>query len=152
MVHVRFLDLPGDMEPILATLPDLYESNFPGFQADSDFLGRKRGQIRSASRDPGQMILVAIDSAKLAGFIWLAMEEEWGGGGVRGEIAAIYVKPEYRGQGVGRLLMQEGEAMLRRYGCRKVHLMVTRTNESAVRLYEQLGYQVTRLQMEKPFK
>jgi ribosomal protein S18 acetylase RimI-like enzyme len=150
MVHVRFLDLPGDMEPMLSALPDLYESNFPGFQADVEFLGRKRAQIRSASRDPGQMILVAASESGLAGFIWLAMEEEWGGGGLRGEVAAIYVHPAYRGQGVGRLLMEEGEALLKRYGCRKVHLMVTRTNGSAVNLYERLGYQVTRLQMEKP--
>ncbi|HLO04815.1 MAG TPA: GNAT family N-acetyltransferase [Symbiobacteriaceae bacterium] len=148
-MRIRYLDLPGDMDPILATLPDLYESNFPGFVADSEFVSRKKGQIRSASRDPGQTILVAEDAAGLAGFIWLAIEEEWGGTGTRGEVAALYVRPEYRGKGVGRELMAEGEAMLRRYGCHKVHLMVTRSNESAVRLYEELGYKVTRLQMEK---
>lgn len=148
-MRVRYLDLPGDMDAILATLPDLYESNFPGFVADAEFISRKKGQIRSASRDPGQMILVAADSAGLAGYIWLAVEEEWGGTGLRGEVAAIYVLPAFRGQGVGKLLMAEGETLLRQYGCRKVHLMVTRSNESAVRLYEELGYKVTRLQMEK---
>lgn len=151
-MRVRFLDLPGDMEPILACLPDLYESNFPGFRADVEFLGRKRGQIRSASRDPGQMILVATDEYEVAGFIWLAIEEEWGGGGTRGEVAAIYVRPAFRSKGVGRLLMAEGEALLRRYGCSKVHLMVTQTNRAAVHLYEELGYKVTRFQMEKPLK
>lgn len=148
-MRIRYLDLPGDMEQILATLPDLYESNFPGFVADAEFITRKKGQIRSASRDPGQMILVAEDATGLAGFIWLAVEEEWGGTGNRGEVAALYVRPEHRGKGLGRELMAEGEAMLRRYGCRKVHLMVTRSNESAVQLYEALGYKVTRLQMEK---
>jgi ribosomal protein S18 acetylase RimI-like enzyme len=150
-VRIRYVDLPGDMDPILAMLPDLYESNFPGFKADGEFIARKRGQIRAASRDPGQVILVAEDATGLAGFIWLAIEEEWGGTGTRGEVAAIYVQPTYRGTGVGRLLMAEGEAMLRRYGCHKVHLMVTRTNETAVRLYESLGYKVTRYQMEKRF-
>lgn len=148
-MRVRYLDLPADMDPILAMLPELYESNFPGFKADSEFITRKKGQIRSASRDPGQSILVAEDETGLAGFIWLAIEEEWGGLGYRGEIAAIYVRPSYRGKGVGRELMAEGEAMLRRYGCRKIHLMVTRSNEAAVGLYEDLGYKVTRLQMEK---
>lgn len=148
-MRIRYLDLPGDMEPILATLPDLYESNFPGFVADAEFITRKKGQIRSASRDPGQVILVAADSTGLGGFIWLAVEEEWGGMGFRGEVAALYVRPEQRGKGLGRELMAEGERILQQYGCRRVHLMVTQSNESAVRLYEELGYKVTRLQMEK---
>jgi ribosomal protein S18 acetylase RimI-like enzyme len=147
-VRVRYLDYPGDVERIIACLPDLYESNFPGFVADSDFLSRKRAQIRAATRDPGQTLLVAEDGEGLAGFIWLVVEQEWGGAR-RGEVAAIYVLPRARGKGVGRLMMTEGEAVLRSYGCKKVHLMVTRSNEHAFHLYESHGYQVTRLQMEK---
>lgn len=132
-------------------MPELYESNFPGFIADSDFLARKRAQLREASRDPGQAVLVSVDEKGICGFIWLVIEVEYSGRR-RGEIAAIHVDRRSRGAGVGRALMDEGMALLRTYGCETAHLMVTSTNEAAVSLYESLGFEVTRYQMEKPLK
>ncbi|HWI62831.1 MAG TPA: N-acetyltransferase [Symbiobacteriaceae bacterium] len=132
-------------------MPELYESNFPGFIADSDFLARKRAQLREAARDPGQAVLVSVDEKGICGFIWLVIEVEYSGRR-RGEIAAIHVDRRARGAGVGRTLMDEGMALLRTYGCETVHLMVTSTNEAAVSLYESMGFEVTRYQMEKPLK
>lgn len=132
-------------------MPDLYESNFPGFMADADFLNRKRAQLREASRDPGQSVLVSVDEQGISGFIWLVVEVEYSGRR-RGEVAAIHVDRRCRGAGVGRALMEEGLTLLRTYGCEIVHLMVTSTNEAAVSLYENLGFEVTRFQMEKPLK
>jgi len=148
---IRHLDYPADVAPILAFMPDLYESNFPGFRADNDFLARKRAQLREASRDPGQAVLVAADEQGVCGFIWLVIEVEYSGLR-RGEVAAVHVDRRRRGQGVGRRLMEEGESLLRTYGCQSVHLMVTSANETAVGLYESLGYAVTRYQMEKVLK
>lgn len=150
-MRVRHLDYPGDVNAIIRLLPELYEMNFPGFVADTDFLARKKAQIREASRDPGQTILVAEDEWGLAGFIWLSVEIEYNGRR-KGEITAICVANRCRGKGYGRELMQEGEALLRTYGCSSVVLMVTQANASAVHLYESLGYQTTRLQMEKPLR
>lgn len=132
-------------------MPELYESNFPGFMADAEFLARKRAQMREASRDPGQAILVAEDGAGVCGFIWLVIEVEYSGDR-RGEVAALHVAGRARGQGVGRNLMEEGLSLLRTYGCDTVHLMVTASNETAVNLYESLGFAVTRYQMERPLK
>ena len=151
VLRIRHLDYPSDVAPLLTFMPDLYESNFPGFVADSDFLGRKRAQLREAYRDPGQAVLVAEDAEGLCGFIWLMVEVEYSGRR-RGEVAAIYVAERCRGQGAGRQLMEEGMALLRTYGCDSVHLMVTTSNESAVNLYRTLGFEVTRFQMERPLR
>lgn len=150
-MHVRRFDHVGDMSQVLSFLPELYESNFPGFVADSEFLGRKRAQLREAARDPGQAVLVCEDDQGVAGFIWLVVEIEYSGRRA-GEVAAIHVARRCRGQGVGRLLMQEGQDLLRTYGCHSVHLMVTASNAVAVGLYEHMGYQVTRYQMEKKLR
>lgn len=150
-MHIRHFDFPSDAPGILAFMPELYESNFPGFIADSDFLARKRAQLREAARDPGQAVLVSVDEKGICGFIWLVIEVEYSGRR-RGEIAAIHVDRRARGAGVGRTLMDEGMALLRTYGCETVHLMVTSTNEAAVSLYESMGFEVTRYQMEKPLK
>jgi ribosomal protein S18 acetylase RimI-like enzyme len=150
-LRIRHLDYPSDLAQILTFMPELYESNFPGFVADSDFIGRKRAQLREAARDPGQAVMVAEDERGLAGFIWLVVEVEYSGS-QRGEVAAIHVASRCRGEGVGRQLMQEGMDLLRSYGCDSVHLMVTAANEAAVGLYDSLGFQVTRYQMEKPLR
>lgn len=150
-MHIRHLDYPHDVPEILRFLPELYETNFPGFAADLEFIARKRNQLREASRDPGQAVLVAADTAGVCGFIWLTIEVEHTGRR-RGEVSAIHVASRARGQGLGRRLMQEGESLLRTYGCETIHLMVTAANEVATGLYKDLGYQVTRYQMEKPLR
>lgn len=150
-MHIRHFDFAGDVPAILAFMPELYESNFPGFVADADFIGRKRAQLREASRDPGQTVLVSVDEQGVSGFIWLVIEVEYSGRR-RGEVAAIFVAGRCRGAGVGKALMEEGMSVLRTYGCDTVHLMVTAANESAVKLYEHLGFSVTRYQMERPLR
>lgn len=150
-LHIRHFDYPSDASAILSFMPELYESNFPGFQADSDFVTRKRTQLREASRDPGQSVLVAVDEQGVCGFIWLVIEVEYSGRR-RGEVSAIHVDRRCRGTGVGKALMDEGMDVLRSYGCESVHLMVTATNETAVGLYRRLGFEVTRYQMEKPIR
>ena len=145
------MDYPADVAPILSFMPELYESNFPGFIADPDFIARKRAQLREAYRDPGQALLVAADREGVCGFIWLVIEVEYSGKR-RGEVAAIHVARRVRGQGVGRQLMEEGMDLLRTYGCDTVYLMVTSSNETAVGLYRSMGFETTRYQMEKPIR
>lgn len=150
-VRIRHLDYPDDSPQILGYLPDLYETNFPGFKVDTEFVVRKRNQLREAARDPGQAVLVAEDSLGICGFIWLVIEVDYSGRR-RGEVNAIYTARRVRGQGVGRRLMEEGEDLLRTSGCQSVMLMVTASNEPATSLYQSMGYEVTRYQMEKTIR
>lgn len=150
-VQARRFDYQKDVGPILELMPELYESNFHDFVADSEFIGRKRYQLREASRDPAQTILVCEDELGVTGFIWLILSEDYGGER-RGEVAAVCVASRARGGGIGRALMLQGEATLRMQGASQMHLMVTATNAQAVGLYHSLGFGVTRYQMEKSLR
>lgn len=57
----------------------------------------------------------------------------------RGDIWGVYVAPEARGKGVGRLLL-EHVLEHARDRVEQVHLSVTTTNAPAVALYEHLGF------------
>jgi GNAT superfamily N-acetyltransferase len=57
-----------------------------------------------------------------------------------GEISSIYAAPERWGTGLGRALMAEAEAQLRRLGFTTATLWVLRDNQRARRFYERAGW------------
>ena len=62
--------------------------------------------------------------------------------GVRGWIYHLAVSPTHRRRGIATRLMRGAEATLRALGCPKINLQVRATNQSVVRFYQTLGYQV----------
>ncbi len=82
---------------------------------------------------PGVVRLKAICNDRMVGFV---------AGDVRRSenlawIATICVLPEYRRQGIGTALIEECEQRMR---VPRVRLSVRRSNQPAIRMYEQLGY------------
>jgi ribosomal protein S18 acetylase RimI-like enzyme len=59
-------------------------------------------------------------------------------------IEAVAVLPQARGQGVGRALVRYAMDAARRTGRARVALYVVDGNDAATRLYESLGFRVTR--------
>jgi ribosomal protein S18 acetylase RimI-like enzyme len=57
-------------------------------------------------------------------------------------IANVSVRKDCRGQGIGRELMKAAEKQAKQCRARRVELEVFGKNENAIRLYEQLGYEV----------
>jgi ribosomal protein S18 acetylase RimI-like enzyme len=61
-----------------------------------------------------------------------------------GHITQICVAPEFKGAGVGYLLLRQSLATLREFGCVSASLTVTASNEDAMRLYERVGFATVR--------
>lgn len=57
-------------------------------------------------------------------------------------IYGVRVRPQYRNQGIGTLLLKEAESDLKARGFRRVQLNVGQDNPDARRLYERQGYNV----------
>ncbi len=62
--------------------------------------------------------------------------------GVRGWLYKIAVKPEHRGRGYGRKIVEHAEDYLRKLGCPKINLQVLGENGGVVDFYKRLGYHV----------
>jgi len=61
-----------------------------------------------------------------------------------GHIVSVAVLPEYRGRGIGFELMRRTIDSLRdHYECDESYLEVRVSNETAIRLYQKLGYAIT---------
>jgi ribosomal protein S18 acetylase RimI-like enzyme len=64
-------------------------------------------------------------------------------------IFLLYVVPEHRRRGIGKALMQYVEKWAIARGDRQIGLQVFQSNQPALNLYNQLGYQTQSLWMLK---
>jgi ribosomal protein S18 acetylase RimI-like enzyme len=65
-------------------------------------------------------------------------------------IFLLYVSPAHRRQGIAVTLMTQAEAWAKERGDRQIGLQVFQQNQSALHLYEKLGYSAQSLWMAKP--
>jgi len=56
------------------------------------------------------------------------------------EVYGVYIDPTYRGQGLGKMLMDEIERLAKDHGIEKLWLDVVVTQEPAKKLYRKLGF------------
>lgn len=54
----------------------------------------------------------------------------------------LYVKPDYRGQGLGKKLIDTVIHQAKTENCKKVHWQVSRWNQNAIDFYQKLGAEV----------
>jgi ribosomal protein S18 acetylase RimI-like enzyme len=86
------------------------------------------------ARDPGALVVASEDGAIIGTLIA-------GWDGWRGAFYRVGVHPEYRGRGIGRALVREGEARLTSRGCRRLSLFAVAAHQGAVAFWTALGYQ-----------
>lgn len=65
--------------------------------------------------------------------IWITYEQS--------QITTIGIRPQYQGQGLGRLLMEKSIEFAKRQGCEVMSLEVRVSNTKAISLYESLGFE-----------
>ena len=83
-----------------------------------------------------ELLLVAIERDTVVGSLMGGYD------GHRGWIYRAAVLKSYRGQGIGKALVEEVEKRLAALGCIKVNLQVVASNAAVVGFYRSLGYQV----------
>jgi len=108
-----------------------------------------------AEHDP--VLLIARADGRLAGYAlgytmpasgtWLA--DTWATGAHLGEIETLSVLPEYRGRGVGSMLLDQLHESLRQRGAEDFILGALAGNADAIRLYERHGYRPTWLYLSR---
>lgn len=94
--------------------------------------------------------VIEIATSKPVGILWLA--KKMNGDKPYAFIYDVELKPENRGKGLGKALMNLMENETRRLGCMSVGLHVFGHNEAATALYEKSGFITTSRMMKKDLK
>ncbi|RLE85612.1 MAG: ribosomal-protein-alanine N-acetyltransferase [Thermoprotei archaeon] len=84
-----------------------------------------------------ETFLVAEHNGKVVGFV-IGLKRGWGWG----HIISIAVHPSFRGRGIGKTLMVECIKRLSSMGTKRIRLEVRVSNEKAIRLYKELGFEI----------
>ena len=107
--------------------------------------------LGSQMAEPHVCVLVAEREGKVIGYTYAAVEG-YDYMALRGPAGALYdivVDPEYRGQGVGRQLLDATLAFLKSHGAPRVVLSTAERNEAAQRLFEKAGFRRTMVELTR---
>ncbi len=92
--------------------------------------------------DPNQFLAVAVLGGRVVGTLQLSFLPGLSHlGAWRGEIEAVRVASDRRGQGIGGRMLQWAIERCRHRGCRLVQLTTNAARIDAQRFYEQLGFE-----------
>ena len=127
--------LPADAPRITALAGQL------GYEVPQQHVER---QLRRMNEE--RTIFVAVvPRAGVVGWIGVALREGVIDSG-RADIEGLVVEDEYRGNGIGRLLVETAEAWARRRNCSSMRLVSNVVRERAHEFYKRLGYSVIKTQ------
>lgn len=104
---------------------------------------------RSCSAQPSGFPSAPLPRQTIAA-LWLGTGIDQRCGDRQAHIFLLYVDPAHRRQGIGTALMRQAEQWAQDRGDRQIGLQVFQSNQPALRLYQQLGYQPHSLWMVKP--
>ena len=87
------------------------------------------------------VIFAARVDGNLAGFCWCVLFNP--GTGLEAEVAEVYVDDQFRGKGIGGLLLRRAVQLFRERNVTFAAVWTRETNPGAVRLYEEAGFRRT---------
>ena len=123
----------------LPSLVPLFDAYRQFYRQPPDPAGAERF-LRERFAGGESVIFLALDGDAVAGFVQL-YPSFWSVAACRSWILNdLYVAPAFRGRGVGRKLMERARAHAIETGAGGMSLATERTNATAQRLYESLGW------------
>ncbi len=117
---------------------------FKDYYRTLTFEERKRAILQRASGGEVRVDLALDASGELIGYC-VSSIDRW----LTGEIDSIFVTAKYRGQGIGRALMEKALAWLNGKGAKKKIVSVAVGNEQAYRFYSRFGFLPRRTLLEQ---
>jgi ribosomal protein S18 acetylase RimI-like enzyme len=102
------------------------------------------------TKDKSLLLVLEDDAdASYAGHLWLREEVDALSGITRLWVLTVAIVPRYRSRGWGRMLMERAVEEAKKRGLGSVGLSVAADNVVARKLYEEMGFEATRLAMFK---
>ena len=143
-IHIRRAE-EGDLPAIVAMLAD--DPLGSSREDASQPLGKAyRDAFAVVDADPNQFLAVMTDGGRVIGTLQisylagLSLQGAW-----RGQIEAVRVAADRRGERLGQRLLEWAIGQCRERGCRVVQLTTNKSRADAHRFYERLGFKASHI-------
>lgn len=93
--------------------------------------------------DPNCFYCMAVMEEAAIGFISLHLQQLLHHNGAVGEVQEFYINPDYRGKGVGKLLMDAIKSHAMGKGVKSLEVASNKRRTENVQVYEKLGFRLT---------
>ena len=113
-------------------------------------LGERLAAWQRRLAQPSGRVCLALRDGLLVGFVAVEVAHDEDLDSCEGEVTSLHVRPDLHGQGIGRRLLAEGEALLRTEGCHAAVLWVLAANGPARAFYERCGWQADGVAAHRP--
>jgi GNAT superfamily N-acetyltransferase len=135
-----------DLATLLRFLQLTYQELYP-YQQDYQHLRATVDRYFSANTPLWFVTIPTGNRAKKIACLWLGIAIDQATGIRHPNIFLVYVEPTHRRQGIGRALMEHAQAWAKAQGYTQIGLQVFITNQPAIDLYQQLGYESRSISM-----
>jgi len=142
-VHIR-VAVPEDADACAGIHVAAWEASYRGIMPDAEFekrpLERRRQQWREWLNSGNITLVACDDGGDVLGFAGARLLD--GGLGYDSYLATLYLRPDMKGQGVGKTLLRAIAGKLLAAGARNMVLRTLRANTAARAFYEHMGAHV----------
>lgn len=143
-------------DAISADIPALTDLLAELFSIEKDFQPDTAKQVRGLQlviSNPQQAVIkVAKNPAgALIGMVSAQLVFSTAQGAPSAWVEDMVISPQYRGNGVGKMLLQSALDWAREKGATRAQLLVDMENEAAIGYYRHLGWETTQLQARRIF-
>jgi ribosomal protein S18 acetylase RimI-like enzyme len=135
-----------DLPTLLRFLQLTYQELYP-YQQDYQHLRTTVDRYFSGNTPLWFVTIPNGNRAKKIACLWLGIAIDQATGIRHPNIFLVYVEPTHRRQGIGRALMEHAQAWAKAQGYTQIGLQVFISNQPAIDLYQQLGYQSRSISM-----
>ena len=136
-----------------ASVDRLHRENLPDFFQEPSGPVRERKYFQELLARNDVQIFIAAQDQKIVGYVHIFVQETPSIPLLKqrkfGVIDAIVVDEAFRGQGVGKKLMDRAESWAREQGATSMELNVYTFNQEALDFYQRIGYRSLRTRMSK---
>ena len=105
--------------------------------------------LRLEHGDTNQVFIARHQGEQRAGYVWVGQVGSTFTGKNQAFIINLYVSPEFRGIGIGSILMGKAEEWAHLHNLDRIGLSVAVHNRMAIELYERAGYIAETIRMYK---
>ena len=102
-----------------------------------------RAALHEIAQGPGAVLLAEAGGEVIGVCQLIVFRHLQSRGGLCAEVESVHVHPEFRGRGVGGVLMRAAVQRARELGCYRVQLTSNNARPEAHRFYEALGFEPT---------